>query len=647
MGWGDLGANWHEAEGLTPNLDKFAKQGIRFTDAHTHGSTCTPSRSAFMTGREVIRTGMNGNVRPGGVNGLPVHERILSNQVKACTKRDAKYRTGAIGKWHLGITEGYHPLNRDFDDWLGLPASLDEACGAKAEYVYSGLEKDVPVMCPACPALDAEFGFRDWSEDEDSLFWQNNPPPPAFKHEDRVNFELSARVCAGVGKGGGCYSMEGDGLSLHRDHQIVQQPVDKDLLSKHLSEHGVHFIKNASKNNEPFFLYYAAAHVHSPQAHSQEFADKIAHLGLKTGLSANKNGGKHFAASLLEMDDEFGQLMTALDEEGLKDNTLVIFISDNGPPGCRCNMSGSVGPFRGEYQQQLDPLGGADKATAWEGGQRVPMLMRWPGVITPGRVSSALISTMDLFPTISEALSVPVDATIDGYSMMPLLRADPSADEDKEQHYMIRDRLSHPLFVYGHDAYAGLRIKKYKAMYATGYSNSCNEGHPKTSKGVDWHHKPLIFDLHQDEAETTPLEDNKENAAIFKEFQEYFDVIAAMTHEDKVEIEGGFDRMVTCCNPRMPTGCGEGLIDIESSSNAKKYCELIFCGCDSYNASSTSNLPGKVLDVEHRVSQYKPKGYVGIDAKAWTRLHLKEYAKVHSSCHSPTPLDGLPHAVPP
>ena len=112
-GWGDMGANWAAAKGMTPNLDEMAGEGIRFTDFHVGASVCSVSRAALLTGRLGVRTGVVSNFHVDSQFGLPQTEHTIAELLKP-----AGYRTGIIGKWHLGTHPGYHPSYRGFDRWV-------------------------------------------------------------------------------------------------------------------------------------------------------------------------------------------------------------------------------------------------------------------------------------------------------------------------------------------------------------------------------------------------------------------------------------------------------------------------------------------------------------------------------------------------
>ncbi|CAB3371938.1 Hypothetical predicted protein [Cloeon dipterum] len=300
MGWGDLGANLPHLPSSTPFLDKLANSGIRFQDFHSGSSVCTPSRSALLTGRLGQRTGVLNNFGPDSVGGLPETEITIAKILK-----EAGYRTAALGKWHLGLTQGHHPLDHGFDRYFGVPYSLDMGCS-----VPPGLDMPPKRSC----IRNLNNGSKEFS---------NTPLP------------------------------------LYKDRDILHQPVKLADLAQLYAEFGTNFV-NEDKN-VPFFLLVAFSHVHVPLAHGNNFS--------------NATNGGVFENCLREMDWIAEELVRAA---GLE-NTLIWFLSDNGPWQSKCNLAGSAGPYKGVWQQYN--AGGSAKRTVWEGGHRVPAFINWAPVI--------------------------------------------------------------------------------------------------------------------------------------------------------------------------------------------------------------------------------------------------------------------------
>jgi arylsulfatase A-like enzyme len=215
-------------------------------------------------------------------------------------------------------------------------------------------------------------------------------------------------------------------LRLHRDTEPVDEyPVDQTTLTRRYTEEAVRFIRES--RDEPFFLYLAHAMPHLPISASGDFAGRSA--------------GGRYGDVIEELDWSVGEVLAALEAEGLDENTLVVFTSDNGPWSNMPPRMSDTEPVEPWDAGTAGPLRGA-KATNWEGGSRVPMIARWPGRIPPGQVSPALASTMDLFPTFLTLAggSIPQDRPIDGKDIMPLLAGTGGSPHDYF-YYLYPDRL--------------------------------------------------------------------------------------------------------------------------------------------------------------------------------------------------------------
>ena len=310
LGYGDIGA--YGAQRIrTPNIDRLAAEGLRFTQGYSSANVCSPSRAGLMTGRYAIRAGMAWKVVDAeSAHGLPEAEETLGELVKR-----QGYRTLYVGKWHLGNFPEHLPLKHGFDGFFGAPAS-----------------------------------------------------------NDMPNFAL----------------YEGDAL--------VEQPVDQATLTRRYTERAVRFIKENSA--APFLLFLAHTFPHIPLYASEEFR--------------GKSGAGLYGDTVEELDSSTGQVLAALEDSGVSENTLVIFTSDNGP-----FFEGGTGGLRG------------GKGTSWDGGYRVPLIANWPGVIAPGRVTAAMAMNIDVLPTIADMLGLePTAAVVDGRSLLPVFRgADESAHD--------------------------------------------------------------------------------------------------------------------------------------------------------------------------------------------------------------------------
>ena len=310
LGYGDIGA--YGAKRIrTPNIDRLAAGGLRFTQGYSSANVCSPSRAGLMTGRYAIRSGLAFKVVDAeSMHGLPEEEETLGELVKR-----RGYETLYVGKWHLGNFPRFLPQKHGFDGFFGAPAS-----------------------------------------------------------NDMTNFAL----------------YDGDVL--------VEQPVDQTTLTRRYTDRAVRFI--ADNSAAPFMLFLAHTFPHIPLYASGEF------LG--------KSGAGLYGDTVEELDWSTGRVLAALEENGILDNTLVIFTSDNGP-----FFEGGTAGLRG------------GKGTSWDGGYRVPLVASWPAVISPGRVTGAMAMNIDVLPTIAEILGLDsAAAVVDGRSLLPVFSgADESAHD--------------------------------------------------------------------------------------------------------------------------------------------------------------------------------------------------------------------------
>ena len=337
LGYGDLSVNG--ALGYkTPNLDRMAAEGTRFTNFMAAQAVCSASRAALLTGCYPNRVGISGALGPSSAAGLSPREETIAEIVKT-----QGYATGIFGKWHLGSEPEFLPLQQGFDEFVGIPYSHD--------------------MWPLHP----------WQE-------RAKYPPLYWIHGNQQGKE-------------------------------IKNLDDASELTPTITEKAVGFIRK--NKNKPFFLYVPHPLPHVPLAASARFKGKS-----DRGI---------FGDVLMELDWSVGEILKELKSQGLDKNTLVIFTSDNGPWLNYGDHAGSSGGFR------------EGKGTSFEGGQREPTLMRWPGVIPAGRVSNKLLSTIDILPTIARLTGAALPKEkIDGVDFSELLKGDDSKTPRQEFLYYYR-----------------------------------------------------------------------------------------------------------------------------------------------------------------------------------------------------------------
>ncbi|XP_071954396.1 arylsulfatase G-like [Antedon mediterranea] len=447
IGWGDFGANWNPlCSSDTPFMDNLAKQGMRFTDFHSGASACTPSRAALLTGRLGKRTGVTQLFFTNSVGGLPLNETTMAESFK-----DAGYRTGMIGKWHLGMTKPFQPYHRGFDYYYGLPYSNDGGCVDQPG-------KNIP-SCPPCPRDPDDISDAYWTTSE--------------KYGKSTDQNLRCDSTSAI--------------PLFEKDTIIAQPVNLQTLSRNYAEKATEFIKNSKQTNDdrPFLLYVAFTHMHVPLLNMPEFTNSSKFRG-------------SYGDALRELDSTVQQIYNAVQDAGVEENTLIWVTGDNGPWESKCQFGGDPGPFKGRWQKK-NGGGSSSKTTVWEGGHREPCFAYWLNHIKPNTLSNSILSDMDIFPTIAglAGISLPSNRKYDGIDISKVLLN----GEEIEKRVLFHPN-SNPNFPENMGEFDAIRYNHYKAVYRTGGSPSCGgvEGEIRT------HNPPLIFNLLKDPGEELPLD---------------------------------------------------------------------------------------------------------------------------------------------
>ena len=352
VGWANIGAyNQGLMYSTTPNLDKLAVEGMRFTDYYAEAS-CTAGRANFITGELPIRTGLTTVGQAGSPIGLPEQAPTIANALKAMG-----YETGQFGKNHLGDLNKFLPTVHGFDEFFG--------------YLYHLDAMEDPFWHSYPPALKDTVGPRNmihaWATDTDD--------PTVQPRWGKV----------------GKQKIEDDGpLPPHPVNGIKynMETVDDDILANAET-----FIDKSKADRKPFFVWLNPTRVHV-----------ISHLSPKYAAQMTPENGWYLEEAVMkQLDDVVGGLMQHLKDNGLDDNTIVVFTTDNGTENWTWPDGGNT-PFAG------------GKGTVLERGFRVPMIARWPGHIPAGKVENGIVSGMDFFPTFVAAAGDPniVDELLTG-----------------------------------------------------------------------------------------------------------------------------------------------------------------------------------------------------------------------------------------
>ncbi|MEX0677251.1 MAG: arylsulfatase [Pirellulales bacterium] len=384
LGYGDMQANNPQRGKIpTPHMDALAAQGMRFTDGHTSSGCCSPTRYTLLTGRYHWRSRLQqGIVQVWGAP-LVAPDRLTIGRLA----QQHGYRTACVGKWHLGrdwpIADQQRPFFEGFGGGRGGGAKVvTELTDAHREVWRKVFSQPIPGG-PTTRGFDEYFGT-------DVPNW----PPYCFIENDRtVGIPTELLPAAKLVKNQA--SLQGPAL---KDWQL-------ESILPALAERASDFIAKQTKAEQPFLLYLPLTAPHTPISPNQAWRGKSAI-------------GHAYADFVMETDATIGRVLKALDDSGAADNTFVLFTSDN---GCARYIGVEELEARGHFPS--GPLRDY-KASVYEGGHRVPFVVRWPGVVQLGSVCGQLVHQADLLATMEEILdtTLPENAGEDSVSFLPLLK---------------------------------------------------------------------------------------------------------------------------------------------------------------------------------------------------------------------------------
>jgi arylsulfatase A-like enzyme len=445
VGWFNIGA-YHRGmmSGKTPHLDKLASQGILFTDYYAEAS-CTAGRANFITGEIPLRTGLTTVGQAGADVGIPTQACTIATALKSLG-----YATGQFGKNHLGDLNKYLPTVHGFDEFFGYLYHLDAMSDPYwFDYPQDWIDKTGPrnlVHCWATGVDDPAVQSR-WGKVGKQKIVDEGPLAPFPKMKDVQNWQEGRKAK---------YDME------TFDEVLVKSSCD--------------FMDKAKREGKPFFVWHNTTRMHV-----------FTYLSPK--YQAMMNSGDNYnveEAGMAQLDDSIGALLKHLEDIGEAENTIVVFTTDNGAEVFTW-PDGGMTPFK------------ATKGTSYEGGFRVPCIVRWPGHVKPGMVENGIFSGLDWFPTLLAAAGDPEITAkllkgvklggreyknhLDGYNQMNLLLGKaPSA--------------RHELFYFSGPQLGAIRIDDFKFQFL-----QQPWGWPGEKITTDM---PSIVNIRQDPFERTP-----------------------------------------------------------------------------------------------------------------------------------------------
>ena len=410
-GFADFGFQDETMKKITPHLDQLAEQGIVFERAYTTASVCGPSRAGFLSGIYQQRVGFQKNFPAHWSNpphpswsddtwrnfGLDTTVSTMADYLK-----DAGYRTGIIGKWHLGYDEKYYPTARGFDYFWGFRS------GSRSYFSN-----------PEYKSMDIPFYYHGLEENGERI------------SESKVSY-----------------------------------------LTDDLTEVGLGFIEKSTSHQEPFFLFMSYNAPHTPMQATEEDLALV-----EEWFPEAEQRRRTYMAMLYRLDLGVGRLLDFLKKQGELENTMVVFLSDNG--GSKKNASSNL-PLRGW------------KWSPYEGGTHVPMVISWPEALPGGSTKTDVVSVLDLMPTFLDAAGFPIPEHLDGTTLIPFL--DGRMENMPERSLFWRE------YVLGRDTEWMLSPDLMKAIWFGESSSRSAQQNPD---------HPSLFDLKEDPFEQNNLGEEK------------------------------------------------------------------------------------------------------------------------------------------
>jgi len=464
MGYGDVAANNPESKLKTPNLDRLAREGINFTDAHTSSAVCTPSRYSLLTGRYPWRSWMKYSVF-NGYEGPPLIE--INRQILASVFKNAGYSTCIIGKWHLGV------------EWQ------TKEPGQKADFGTVDYSKPVK-HTPKQLGFDYSYILSASLDFSPYVFIENNN---ALGPVDTV-IEASPFP------------------AFWRRAESTKEFRHVDILD-HLLDKTIKYIEENSGKEHPFFLYFPLTAPHKPL---------LPHPRFRGTSSASWYGD-----FIQQVDWTVGEVLKTLDREGLTNNTIVLYSSDNGSYMYQFKDAetdhvddSTKHGFRAENHKPNWNWRGT-KADIYEAGHRVPLMIRWPGKLTPGTIDETVCLT-DIAATLVDMLHLEADPSQmeDSFSMVPLMKGKAFSRK--------------PVIHQSGQGALAIRMGNYKLILCNG------SGGREIPRGKPFTGPYQLYNLANDPYETTDLYETERDLAQMLE-KEFFEIAGQdLTENDVLQL---------------------------------------------------------------------------------------------------------------
>lgn len=471
MGFGDIRVNNPASVFPTPHLDQMLAGGMNFSDAHTSSAVCTPSRYSLLTGRYNWRSRLKQGVLDGFSPPLIETDRpTIASALKA-----VGYSTACIGKWHLGM------------QWTmkdGRLETRDRDTSRRTRRTGEEIDFAKPITGgPNAVGFDYYFGISA------SL----DMAPYAWIENDRCTMVNPTK------------SDRSEEIGFTWDEGLISEDFDREQVLPELKRRSVEWIEAHAKKSpgQPFFLYLPINSPHLPIVPSKEFQ--------------GRSGKGMYGDFVMQTDDFVGAIFAALKRSGIEENTLVVFTSDNGglwhawdpkeADDVKNYQPNPRGKYNREHGQQSNGSLRGTKADIWEGGHRVPFIVKWPKAVKGGSQTDVAVEVTDLFATIVDAagLSLPANAAPDSFSFLRVLK-------------QTGDRGTNRSFLVHHSIWAYFAIREGDWKYVEGRGSGGFGRNPRIEVAADDPVKGQLYNLKTDRSETVNVYlQNPERVEHFKQ----------------------------------------------------------------------------------------------------------------------------------
>ncbi|MBI9019543.1 MAG: arylsulfatase [Phycisphaerae bacterium] len=424
MGYGDLSCLNENSKVKTPNMDEIAREGMIFTDAHSSSSVCTPTRYGLLTGRYNWRS----RLKNGVLGGYSTHLIDPDRMTVADLLRDNGYYTACIGKWHLGWDWTKKSSKLTDVDFTGPVTNGPDVNGFDYYYAHCGSLDMAPYVYVQNGKATAQPDRETESKDKYG-WWRKGPTASDFHHED---------------------------------------------VTPNFARRGAKYIKERATTGKPFFLYLPLPSPHTPILPTKEFQ--------------GKSGINPYCDFVMLVDDCIGRITKAIDDSGVKENTIIILTADNG-----CSPAAKIDEMLAKDHNPSYKFRG-HKADIYEGGHRIPFILRWPAAVKAGSHCNDTTCLVDLMATCADILNVeiPDNAAEDSVSMLPnLLGTATGPVREATVHHSINGSFS-------------IRQGKWKLELCGG---SGGWSAPRPGKATEGLPPVQLYDLSKDIAEKHNLQD--------------------------------------------------------------------------------------------------------------------------------------------